>query len=92
MLLTIGIILVATIALAATEVWLFWLAGQRVDRRRGYRRDRPRPRRNRAVTTAAGRRGGALASTGARYGSHRATGALEREGWEALATGNGDAH
>jgi hypothetical protein len=39
MLLTILIILVATIALAALEVWLFWLAGKRVDRRRAYRRD-----------------------------------------------------
>jgi hypothetical protein len=39
MLLTIVIILVATIALAALEVWLFWLAGKRVDRRREYRRD-----------------------------------------------------
>jgi hypothetical protein len=45
MLLTIGIILVATIAVAALEVWLFWLAGERVDRRRGSRRD-PTPTTN----------------------------------------------
>jgi hypothetical protein len=33
------IILVATIALAALEVWLFWLAGKRVHRRRAFRRN-----------------------------------------------------
>jgi hypothetical protein len=73
MLLTILIILVATIALAALEVWLFWLAGERVDRRLAYRRDRRRPRRNRTVTTAPRRRAGGLASTGARDGSQRTT-------------------
>jgi hypothetical protein len=51
MLLTIGIILVATVALATLEIWLIWLAGERVDRLRAYRRDRTAVRGwNRPVT------------------------------------------
>jgi hypothetical protein len=44
MLLTVVVIVVATIAVAALEVWLFWLAGKQFDRRRAYRRhDAPSP-------------------------------------------------
>lgn len=38
MLLTITLILVAMLALAALELWLFWRVGGRDDRRRAHRR------------------------------------------------------
>ena len=43
MLITIGVILVATIAVAALEIWLFWRLGEREDRRRSQGRSVNRP-------------------------------------------------
>src|SRR5436305_2518597 len=43
MLITIGVILVATIAVAALEIWLFWRLGEREDRRRSQGRTAHRP-------------------------------------------------
>ena len=42
MLITIGVILVATIAVAALEIWLFWRLGERGDRRRSQGRSASR--------------------------------------------------
>jgi Domain of unknown function (DUF4440) len=92
MLLTIGIILVATVALAALEVWLFWLAGQRVDRRRTYRRNHTPTSRTGSVThlqRRPRRRGWRQRSPDE---PRRTTDRSEREGWQALASGNGGAY
>ena len=43
MLITIGVILVTTIAVAALEIWLFWRLGEREDRRRSQGRSASRP-------------------------------------------------
>jgi hypothetical protein len=42
MLLTITLILVAMVLLAALEIWLFWQLGERDDRRRIRKRREPR--------------------------------------------------
>jgi hypothetical protein len=43
MLITIGVILVAMIAVAALEIWLFWRLGEREDRRRARVHSAHRP-------------------------------------------------
>ncbi|MFL5862850.1 MAG: hypothetical protein ACJ780_19080 [Solirubrobacteraceae bacterium] len=43
MLTTIGAILVAMVAVAALEIWLFWRLGEREDRRRSHDRTARRP-------------------------------------------------
>lgn len=43
MLITIGAILVAMVAVAALEIWLFWRLGEREDRRRSQGRTAHRP-------------------------------------------------
>lgn len=43
MLITVGVILVATVAVAALEIWLSWRLGEREDRRRSQSRTAHRP-------------------------------------------------
>lgn len=57
MFVTIAIILVATIALAAFEIWLFWRVGERDDRRRS------RARRRATFSASGTRRGRARVAT-----------------------------
>ncbi len=75
MLLTIALVLAATIALAALELWLFWRLGERDDRRRLGRADaEERPT---ATRLPAGRRRTTGSSARLRGRSGRATVASE---------------